>query len=90
MDAVRYRDQMRVQADAENPRICCCLGLEAAQRVFGAFEHLAGGVALDGIDDGIVDFEIVWHRQQRAMSRGHPGWQIVDHPITDIVDASLF
>jgi hypothetical protein len=57
--------------------------------MFGALQHLAGCMTLDGIDDRVVDFEIVGHGNERPILGRHPGWDIVDDPIAYIAYTGL-
>src|ERR1051326_5332473 len=41
---------------------------------------------LDGVDRNVVKLQRVWNRVERATSHLHPVWQIVVHPVGDVLD----
>jgi len=61
--------------------------LEAPQRPFKPMGHFAGGVALDGIDDRVVDLEIIRHGNHGTGRGAHPGWAVIDDPVAHVINA---
>ena len=88
-DPVRHTDQVRMQAYRQNARLAFYFAVEYRYRVSQPLKHLRRGMFLDGVDDAVVDFQIVGHGDERAVFGAQPVGEIVNHPVAHILDAAL-
>ncbi len=80
---------MRMQANCQHAGVLGALRLELAEGEFQPPRHLAGGVALDRVDDAVVDLDIIGHRHEAAGLDRHVRREVIHHPVADIIDAGF-
>ena len=79
-----------MQAQRHNSWVAVELLFEGRHRVRHAAVHLGRGVLFDDVDVAVVDLEVVGHGDQRPVRGRHPGRQVVDNPVADVIDARRF
>ena len=76
-----------MQSDGEDARTLRRFAYEQGEGILQAAQHLVGGVALDGVDDGVVDLEVVGQGDQFPGLGAHPVGHVVYAPVADVIDA---
>ena len=77
-------------ANSEHARVFRAFCLELLERELEPPRHFTRGVALDGVDDGIVDLDVIGHCDQRPGFGGHVSGEIIDHPVANVIEPSSF
>src|SRR5579875_2989899 len=77
-DAVGNPNQMGMQGDRQHPRLLAQLPIEDLDRIDETPLDLWGGMALDRIDDAVIDLDRIGQGEKRAVLGAEPTGQIVE------------